>query len=78
MGSEKRPTRSRRDRAKHEGTEPHEAVKEAARPDPEGVGEAIGDALRPPDFRTRTSSPSTSERKLRPNELPDPGTSTQG
>ncbi|HEU0194655.1 MAG TPA: hypothetical protein VFQ71_10680 [Gaiellales bacterium] len=78
MGTEKRQTKSERDREKHEGTEPDEAVKEAARPDPDGVGEAIGDALRPPDFRTKTSSPSTSERRLRPEELPDPEKSTQG
>ena len=78
MGSEKRPTGSKRNGEKDEGTQPDEAVKEAALPDPEGVGEAIGEALRPPDFRTKTSSPSTSERKLRPDELPDPKTSTQG
>jgi hypothetical protein len=65
-------------REEEEGTEPGDAVKEAAQPDPEGVGEAIGDALQPPDFRTRTSSPSTSEKRLRPDEHPDPEESTQG
>ncbi len=61
-----------------EGTEPHEAVREAAKPDPDGAGDAIAEAVRPPDFRTKTSSPSTSEQRLRPEDLPDPGTSTQG
>jgi hypothetical protein len=68
MAADKRPRSSERD----------EDVEEATQPDTEGVGEAIGDALRPPDFRTKTSSPSTSERKLRPDELPDPEKSTQG
>lgn len=62
----------------HEGDEAADAVREAAKPDPEGVGEAIADALEPPDFRTKTSSPSTSERRLRPDEHPDPEKSTQG
>jgi len=59
-----------REREKREGTEPDEAVR-AAQPDQEGVGEAVADAIRPPDYRTKTSSPSTSERRLRKDELPD-------
>jgi hypothetical protein len=78
MAADQRPSSSQRDREEHKGTEPDKAGKEAAQPDTEGVGEAIGDALRPPDFRTKTSSPSTSERRLRPDELPDPEKSTQG
>jgi hypothetical protein len=65
------------ERDKREGTEPDEAVREGADPDVEGVGDAIGDAIRPPDFRTKTSSPSTSERRLRKDELPD-GDGSQG
>jgi len=60
-----------REREKREGTEPDEAVRGAAQPDQEGVGEAVADAIRPPDYRTKTSSPSTSERRLRKDELPD-------
>jgi len=66
------------ERDEEQGTEPHEAVEEASKPDPEGVGEAIGDAMRPPDFRTKTSSPSTSDERLRREDLPDAETSTQG
>ncbi len=58
---------------KREGTEPDEAIREAAKPDLEGGGEAIAEAIRPPDFRTKTRSPSTSERRLRRDELPDHG-----
>jgi hypothetical protein len=65
-------------REETDGTEPDEAIREAAKPDADGAGEAIADAIRPPDFRTKTSSPSTSERRLRPDELPDPKQSTQG
>jgi hypothetical protein len=67
-----------REREKREGTEPDEAVREAAQPDPEGAGEAIAAALRPPDHRTRTSSPSTTERRLSKDELPDPAEDTEG
>ena len=66
------------DKAKREGAELPEDVKEAAKPDQEGVGEAVGDALRPPDFRTKTSSPSTSEKRLTHDELPDPDEGSQG
>jgi hypothetical protein len=66
------------ERKKGEGTEPDEAIREAARPDPEGVGEAIADAIRTPDFRTKTRSPSTSERRLRKDELPEQDEGTQG
>jgi hypothetical protein len=65
------PEKREREREKWEGTEPDEAVREAAQPDQEGVGEAVADAIRPPDYRTKTSSPSTSERRLRKDELPD-------
>jgi hypothetical protein len=41
------------EREKREGTEPDEAIREAAKPDPEGAGEAIADAICPPDFRTQ-------------------------
>jgi hypothetical protein len=66
------------EREKREGTEPDEAIREAAKPDPEGVGEAIADAIHPPDFRAKTHSPSTSERRLRKDELPDQDEGTQG
>jgi hypothetical protein len=59
------------EREQQEGVEPDEAVQEAAKPDAEGVGEAIADAIRPPDFRTTTRAPSTSERRLTKDELPD-------
>ena len=61
-----------------EGTEPDEAVREAAKPDTEKVGEAIADAIKPPGYRTGTRSPSTSERRLRADELPESDESTQG
>jgi hypothetical protein len=67
-----------REREQREGTEPDEAIREAAKPDPEGVGDAIADAIRPPDHRANTRSPSTSERRLRKDELPDADESTQG
>jgi hypothetical protein len=67
-----------REREKREGTQPDEAVREAAKPDPEGAGEAIAAALRPPDYRTRTNSPSTTERRLSKDELPDPAEDTEG
>jgi hypothetical protein len=67
-----------RERERREGTEPDEAVREAAKPDPHGVGEAIADAIRPPGYRTKTRSPSTSERRLRKDELPEPDEGTQG
>ena len=63
---------------KREGTEPDEAVREAAKPDQDGAGEAVADAIRPPDYRTKTRSPSTSERRLRKDELPEHDKSTQG
>ena len=63
---------------RREGTEPDEAIREALKPDPDGVGEAIADAIRPPDFRTKTHSPSTSERRLRKDELPRQDEGTQG
>jgi hypothetical protein len=65
------PEKREREREKREGTEPDEAVRDAAQPDHEGVGEAVADAIRPPDYRTKTHSPSTSERRLRKDELPD-------
>jgi hypothetical protein len=52
-------------------------VREAAQPDQEGVGDAVADAIRPPDYRTKTTSPSTSERRLRKDELPE-GDGIQG
>jgi hypothetical protein len=66
------------EREKREGTEPDEAIREAANPDVEGVGDAVADAIRPPDHRTPTRSPSTSERRLRKDELPESDKSTQG
>jgi hypothetical protein len=66
------------EREKREGTEPDEAIREAAQPDPEEAGKAIADAIKPPDYRTRTHSPSTTERRLRKDELPDPAEDTQG
>ena len=69
------PDKREREREKREGTEPDEVVREAAGQDQEGVGEAVADAIRSPDFRTKTKSPSTSERRLRKDELPgDEGT----
>ena len=67
-----------REREQREGTEPDEAIREAAKPDPDGAGEAVADAIRPPDHRTKTRSPSTSERRLRADELPEQGESAQG
>ncbi len=61
-----------------EEIEPHEIVKKAVQPDPDGAGAPIADALRRPDFRTKTSAPSTSEKRLTADELPDPTDSTQG
>ena len=72
------PDERERERERREGTEPEEAVREAAKPDPEGVGEGIADAIRRPDFRTKTHSPSTTERRLTKDELPDSGESTEG
>ena len=66
------------EREKREGTEPDEAIREATKPDPGGAGEAMADAIRPPDYRTRKRSPSTSERRLRRDELPGSDESTQG
>jgi hypothetical protein len=66
------------EREKREGTEPDEAIREAAKPDAEGVGDAVADAIRPPDHRSHTRSPSTSERRLRKDELPGSEKSTQG
>ena len=66
------------EREEREGTQPDEAIREAAQPDAEGVGEAVADAIRPPDHRTRQRSPSTSERRLRKDELPESDESTQG
>jgi hypothetical protein len=63
---------------KRQGTEPDEAIRQAVKPDLDGGGEAIADAIRPPDFRTNTRSPSTSERRLRKDELPDQGDGSQG
>jgi hypothetical protein len=67
-----------RRREKREGTEPDEVIKEAAQPDPHGVGEAIAEGIRSPDFRTKTRAPSTSERRLRKDELPDASEDTEG
>lgn len=66
------------EREKHEGTAPDEAIREAAKPDPDGAGEAIAAAIRPPDYRTKTRNPSTSERRLRKDELPRQDEGTQG
>jgi hypothetical protein len=66
------------ERERREGTEPDEAIREAAQPDPDGAGEAIAEAIRPPDYRTKTRSPSTSERRLRKDELPRQDEGTQG
>ena len=66
------------EREKRDGAEPDEAIREAVQPDPDGVGEAIADAIRPPDYRTKTHSPSTSERRLRKDELPRQDEGTQG
>ncbi len=66
------------DPKKETGPEVHEIVKEAVQPDPDGAGKGVADALRPPDFRTPSSAPSTSERRLTKDELPDPEDSTQG
>jgi hypothetical protein len=66
------------DEREKQGTEPDEAIREAAKPDPDGAGEALADAIKPPDFRTNTRSPSTSERRLPDDELPGPEDGTQG
>jgi hypothetical protein len=66
------------EREKHEGTEPDEAIREAAQPDPDGAGAAIAAAIRPPDYRTKTRNPATSERRLRADELPRHDEGTQG
>jgi hypothetical protein len=67
-----------RKREQEEGVEPEEAVREAAKPDPHGVGEAIAEGIRSPDYRTKTRAPSTSERRLRKDELPDASEDTEG
>jgi hypothetical protein len=67
-----------REREKREGVEPDEAVREAAQPDPAGVGDAIAAGIRPPDFRTKTRAPSTSEQRLTKDELPDSREDTEG
>lgn len=67
-----------REREKREGVEPDEAVREAAKPDPGGAGEAIAEAIRSPDYRTKTRAPSTSEQRLRKDELPDASEDTEG
>jgi hypothetical protein len=56
-------------------TAPDDAIKDVPRPDPDEAGEALADAIREPDFRTKTMSPSTSERRLQSDELlgPDEG-----
>ncbi len=66
------------ERERREGTEPDEAIREAAQPDPDGAGEAIAEAIRPPDYRTKTRSASASERRLRKDELPRQDEGTQG
>jgi hypothetical protein len=66
------------EREKHGGTGPDEAIREAAKPDPDGAGEAVAAAIRPPDYRTKTRNPSTSERRLRKDELPRQDEGTQG
>ena len=66
------------EREKHKGNGPDEAIREAAQPDPDGAGEAIAAAIRPPDYRTKTRNPSTSERRLRKDELPRQDEGTQG
>jgi hypothetical protein len=66
------------EREQHEGTAPDEAIREAAQPDPDGAGEAIAAAIRPPDYRTKTRNPATSERRLRKDELPRQDEGTQG
>jgi hypothetical protein len=66
------------EREKHEGTAPDDVIREAAQPDPDGAGEAIAAAIRPPDYRTKTRNPSTSERRLRKDELPRQDEGTQG
>ena len=72
------PDKKEHEREKREGAEPDEAVREAAQPDPDGAGEAIAAAIRPPDYRMKTRAPSTSERRLRKDELPDSGEDTEG
>jgi hypothetical protein len=67
-----------RQREQREGTEPDEAVREAAQPDPDGVGDAIAEGIRSPDFRTKTRAPSTSEQRLTKDELPDAAEDTEG
>jgi hypothetical protein len=67
-----------REREKREGVEPDEAVREAAKPDPGGVGDAIAEGIRSPDYRTKTRAPSTSEQRLTKDELPDAGGDTEG
>jgi hypothetical protein len=67
-----------REREQREGTAPDEAVREAAKPDPEGAGEAIAEGIRSPDYRTKTRAPSTSEQRLRKDELPDASEDTEG
>jgi hypothetical protein len=72
------PDEREREHEKREGTEPDEAVREAAKPDPGGVGDAIAEGVRSPDYRTKTRAPSTSERRLRKDELPDSAEDTEG
>ena len=72
------PDERERKREQREGTEPDEAVREAAKPDPEGAGEAIAEGIRSPDYRTKTRAPSTSEQRLRKDELPDASEDTEG
>jgi hypothetical protein len=72
------PDERERQREKREGTEPDEAVREAAQPDPDGAGEAIAEAIRSPDFRTKTRAPSTSEQRLRKDELTNAAEDTEG
>jgi hypothetical protein len=70
--------RGRTPRRRASGDQAADAITEAAQPDPSGAAEAVGDAVRPPTFRTKTRAPSTSERHLRPEDLPPAGDSTQG
>jgi hypothetical protein len=53
-------------------------LKDVPRPDPDEAGEALADAIREPDFRTKTMSPSTSERRLQSDELLGPAEGSQG
>jgi hypothetical protein len=66
------------EREKRDASEPDEALREATEPDADRLGDALAEAIKSPDYRTKTGSPSTSERRLSDDELPGPEDGTQG